>query len=101
MLFGYVIGLPLLAYLRLRMMNKLENKDITSLTEGNDNDNGNENVYDTSQRTQPIRRHTIGTNEGFQVFQRDHKIYGAFSSAFRPEMWWWEGTVEHVKLLLQ
>jgi hypothetical protein len=74
MLLGYVIGLPLLAYLHLRGLNKkLE-----------------------------IHHREVGhyCNEGLEIFPEDHKIYGAFYSSFRRETWWWEGTVAGRKIII-
>ena len=68
MLFGYVIGLPLLAYLKVRRMNE--------------------------------ERKLAGNDAGFDILPEDHKIYGAFYSAFRIEVWWWEGTVAARKIVI-
>jgi hypothetical protein len=69
MLFGYVIGLPLLAYLKIRQMNE-------------------------------ERKLAGGNDQGFDILREDHKIYGAFYSAFRIEVWWWEGTVAARKIVI-
>ena len=72
MLLFYVIGLPIAAYIRVRLMNQ---QLIT-------------------------RRRTFGDDEGLSVFQHDHKVYGMFYSAFRKETWWWEGTVALRKIVI-
>ena len=59
MLFLYVIGLPLAAFLRVRSMHKTEVMD-----------------------------------------PEEEKIYGMFYTAFRPETWWWEGTVAARKIVI-
>ena len=68
MLFGYVIGLPLLAYLKIRRMNE--------------------------------ERKLTGHDAGFDILPEDHKIFGAFYSAFKIEVWWWEGTVAARKIVI-
>ena len=59
MLFFYVIGLPLAAFLRVRNMHQTEVMDL-----------------------------------------EEEKIYGMFYTAFRPETWWWEGTVAARKIVI-
>ena len=72
MLFGYIIGLPVLAFLHVRKMN--------------------EKVA--------IRRRTFGEEEEMNVLGHDHKIYGMFYSAFKRDKWWWEGTVAARKIVI-
>ena len=74
MLLFYVIGLPIVAYVRVRSMNR---------------------------KLMTRRRRTIGNvNESLAVFHDDHHIYGMFYSAFRKETWWWEGTVAMRKIVI-
>jgi hypothetical protein len=80
MMFGYVIGLPVLAFLRVRNLKRQLNK------------------------RRDIRRRTFGyekdeKEEGLEVFP-EHKIYGPFYSAFREDTWWWEGTVAARKIVI-
>jgi len=75
MLLGYVIGLPLLAYLRVRAMN--EKLKIRHRTVAN-----------------------VDKNEGLEIFTVEHRIYGMFYSAFRKETWWWESTVAARKIVI-
>jgi hypothetical protein len=80
MMVGYVIGLPVLAFLRVRKLKKQLNK------------------------RRELRRRTFGyekgeKEEGLEVFP-EHKIYGPFYSAFREDTWWWEGTVAARKIVI-
>jgi len=90
MLFGYVIGLPLLAFLRVRKLKaRLDyRRDIRRRTFGYDDD-------ETKDKGKGKEK-----EEGFDVFPDDHKIYGAFYSAFRDDTWWWESTVAARKIVI-
>ena len=99
MLFCYVIGLPLLAYLRVRAMNqKLEDRrrngaqaldlDVNGIVVPSLDD---DSTCDTS---------SASADEGLEVFTLEHKIYGMFYSAFRKETWWWESTVAARKIVI-
>jgi hypothetical protein len=72
MLFGYIIGLPVLTFMHVRKMN----------------------------RKVAIRRRTFGDKEEMSVLGLDHKIYGMFYDAFRDDVWWWEGTVAARKIVI-
>ena len=70
MLIGYVVGLPLLAFWRVRAMH---------------------------QKRHNLKRRTISFRTFSPV---EHKVYGMFYSAFRKETWWWEGTVAARKIVI-
>jgi hypothetical protein len=72
MLLLYVVGLPIAAYTKLRVMNEQVKKQGKAL----------------------------GGDIGLRMLTADHKIYGMFYSAFRREMWWWEGTIAARKVTI-
>ena len=73
MLVFYVMGLPVLAYLRVGAM----------------------------QRSLNERQKNSGNyTEGLDLFKEEHNMYGLFYSAFRKETWWWEGTVAARKIII-
>ena len=74
MLFCYVIGLPVAAWLRVRSMHQASSKT---------------NAPDVWHS---YRRHAMKPEE--------EKIYGMFYTAFRNETWWWEGTVAARKIVI-
>ena len=78
MLFGYVIGLPIIAFIRVRSMQH------------------------SLQQQRQIRRRTFGDEEDEQevVHGPEHKIYGMFFTAFKKDKWWWEGTVAARKIVI-
>jgi len=78
MLFLYVVGLPVLAYLRVYAMTRKLSIHRKSL--GNDSENKKE--------------------VGLEILKHDHKIYGMFYSSFRNETWWWEATVAARKIVI-
>jgi hypothetical protein len=74
MLFLYVIGLPLAAFLRVRSMHQTSQKTKAS------------DIWHSYHR--PV------------MDLEEEKIYGMFYTAFRKETWWWEGTVATRKIVL-
>ena len=82
MLFIYVIGLPLITYVRVHAMNQ---KLVTHT-----------NMRALSNRRRLSRLETVQLD----FFADEHRIYGMFYSAFRKEMWWWEGTVAARKIVI-
>ena len=76
MLFGYVMGLPVVAFLHVRKMHQTHQQATT-------------------------RRRMFGDVEKMNILGGpDHKIYGMFYSAFKEDKWWWEGTVAARKIAI-
>jgi hypothetical protein len=47
-----------------------------------------------------LRHRLFGDKVEMSVLGHEHKIYGMFYSAFRTDMWWWEGTVAARKIVI-
>ena len=82
-LFVYVIGLPLISYIRVRAMNQ-------------------KLVIHKSTRVLSSNHRRLSRQETMELdfFAEEHRIYGMFYSAFRKKTWWWEGTVAGRKILI-
>jgi hypothetical protein len=80
MLLFYVIGLPVAALLRVRSMHQTRRRMSAASA--------------VSNRRRRRRASMIATNP------EEEKIYGMFYTAFRKEMWWWEGTVAARKIVI-
>ena len=77
MLIVYVIGLPLIAYVKVHAMG----------TEG--------------RRWVDDEEDANGDDEDEQIIRKNnYRVYGLFFSAFREETWWWEGTVAARKIII-
>ena len=78
----YVIGLPLISYVRVRAMTQKLVR--------------HKSMRVNSNHRRLSRQETIELD----FFAEEHRIYGMFYSAFRTKTWWWEGTVAGRKILI-